>query len=258
MNTCIQCGADAPEPFCSNCGQKQSIPRLTIKTFLGDFFSRIYGLDGAFPRTVIGLAIRPAIAIEEYIKGVRGKYIGPVGYYFLLYGVFVLLFKVYGIEMTDYFNVDTFNESLRDVTGEEITDRQQQAQQELQRVIYSAIQFVTLLLFPFWSIFAKWIFRKSGYLFIENMVFSFYVHAQMIFINMFGLTLFVITGYSFQSVDTVLGLIYLAICGSLFYHKKISFKGIAKSLLTYGLSFLGYMLIFSILGTLYFFIQGKF
>jgi len=56
-----------------------------------DFQARIYGLDGMFPRTLRDVTLRPGQASRTFIQGNRVKYYGPVGYFFLMITVLLLL-----------------------------------------------------------------------------------------------------------------------------------------------------------------------
>src|SRR5882762_8751747 len=100
--TCINCATEAEGKFCPQCGQRLDVKRLTFKEGWHDFWARIYGLDGMFPRTFRDLTLRPGYASKEFIRGNRAKYYGPVGYFFLMITLFLLLLSMIGLDFVDY------------------------------------------------------------------------------------------------------------------------------------------------------------
>lgn len=97
--TCTNCGQEAIEKFCPNCGQRTNVKRITFREGWFDFWSRVYGFDGMFPRTLRDLTIRPGKAARDYINGNRVKYYGPVGYFFLMITLFLVLAGMLDIDV---------------------------------------------------------------------------------------------------------------------------------------------------------------
>ena len=243
MKTCVQCGQSASDSFCPNCGQKQDIPRLTLRTFFGDFFSRIYGLDGAFPRTVIGLFKNPGTVALEYISGIRGKYVGPVGYYFLMFAILLLLIEISGFSVSDYFpKTDDLSDSIIDETG---TTRSQEAKamaKVVQEKIHDNLQYIAVLMVPFAGFWARLWFRKSGFNLLESIVFAFFSHGQAIIFNVVGFLVFAVSGYKNSMFIVLVAAVYQLIAISLFFTQKVSFKSLIKSLCAYLLAYASFLL----------------
>ena len=240
MAECIQCGHEAPGKYCANCGQKQHIARLSVKTFFTDFLSRVYGLDGAMPRTLIGLSRNPGAVIREYVRGIRGKYVGPVGYYFLLFAVYLLLFKITGVSIDDYSGSEDFQEVFQNQLGQEAPTEVTPFQQTMRNAVLGNIQFFILLSFPFISWWGMLFFRKSGYNFLENMVFSFYTQAHMVLFNILGILLYVSTGTKFRLLMSLFGTIYFVVAASQYFKNKINFASVVKSLLLFVVSYISF------------------
>lgn len=98
--SCIIAGTSVAMDYCPNCGQKKSVTkRITILALFRDFINRIYRFDGMFPRTLRPLTIRPGEVARSYINGIRVKYVGPVGYYFLTLTFFLLVVPLLDIEL---------------------------------------------------------------------------------------------------------------------------------------------------------------
>lgn len=237
MMTCIQCGAIAEGKFCSDCGQKQGVARLTIKTFFRDFFSRIYGLDGAFPRTVIGLFKNPGTVTREYIKGIRGKYVGPVGYYFLMFAILLLLIKIFGFTAADYFpETEKISNSIIDDIDEMGTSQSKEAKimaKMVQDKIHDNMQYIAVFMIPLAGFWSRLWFRKSGFNFLESTVLAFFTHGQAQIFHWIGFLVFAATGYKNLLIIVVLSTIYQLIAMSSFFTNQVSFKSLIKSLCVY-------------------------
>lgn len=248
--TCIQCNSEANGKFCSTCGQKQAISRLTLRTFFEDFLNRIYGLDGAVPNTIIGLWKQPGKVAQEYIKGIRGKYVGPVGYYFLMFTIYFILIAVFKVDMAEYTDTQGINDAINGTTGEELNEDKLAFQKMVQTNVFKNLHYFTILLFPLYALWAKVFFKKSGFNFLEHIVFLFFTNAQMLFINMTGIIVYIVTGFSSSLIVSGLGLIYFGFAASLFYFNKVNFKTILKSFLYYLVSFVTFFLLIGIIGIL--------
>lgn len=210
-----------------------------MKLFIGDFFDRIYGLNGTVPKTAIGMFKNPGHVIQEYLSGVRRKYVGPVGYYFLMYAAFLIMFPLLGIEMNDYMpKQETFNTPIEQVTGQEIDSEAVQSQYEFRQKLFDNLQFFIIFWFPFIAIWVKIIFRSSNYNFLENMVFAFFVNAQSTIFNMVALLCYAISGVKLIGLVMIISIGYFAWAGSTHFMGKSKFKIAIKSLLVWILSYL--------------------
>lgn len=243
MKTCVQCGTSTEDNFCPNCGQKQDITRLTLKSFFSDFFSRIYGLDGAFPRTAIGLFKNPGTVTREYIKGIRGKYVGPVGYYFLMFAILLLLIEISGFTVSDYFpKTEDFSDSIIDETG---TTRSQEAKamaKMVQNKIHNNLQYIAVLMVPFAGFWTRLWFRKSGYNLLESIVLAFFTHGQAQIFNILGFLVFAVSSYKNSLIISLVATVYQIIAISLFFTQKIGFRSIIKSLFAYLLAYASFLI----------------
>ncbi|WP_420582207.1 DUF3667 domain-containing protein [Reichenbachiella sp.] len=243
MKTCIQCGAITEGKFCSECGQKQGVARLTIKTFFSDFFSRIYGLDGAFPRTVIGLFKNPGTVAREYIQGIRGKYVGPVGYYFLMFAILLLLIKISGFSVSDYFpKTEDLSNSIIDKTKSPQSQEAKVMAKMVQEKIHDNLQYIAVLMVPFVGFWSRLWFRKSGFNVLESIVLAFFSHGQAQIFNIVGFLVFAVSGYKNSIIISLVATVYQMIAISLFFTHRISIRSIFKSFFAYLLAYASFLL----------------
>lgn len=98
---CLNCGHPVEGNYCSNCGQRTNVGRLSWKsvadgfasTFIGD---EAFGLRGNNMRkSIFGtwaeIIFFPARSLSEYIDGCRRKYFNPVAILILLASAYALL-----------------------------------------------------------------------------------------------------------------------------------------------------------------------
>ncbi|MGE0773364.1 MAG: DUF3667 domain-containing protein [Cyclobacteriaceae bacterium] len=174
--TCINCQQEATGAYCSHCGQRTAIKRLTFREGWNDFWSRIYGFDGMFPRTIKDLTIRPGTTVLRYIEGNRVRYYGPVGYFFLMVTLFVLVLSALEVDWATFIQEKQGEMALQ---GEST-----KASQRMVRLVTENIKLVLFMGVPFQALASRFVFfRKSGYLFLEHIVLPFYVSGHLLWIS---------------------------------------------------------------------------
>ena len=92
---CLNCGQplSGADNFCSNCGQKNSIKKLSFGVFVSNMFSGIFSYDSRFWRTFIPLLTKPGKISKEFIQGRRVKYVNPFQLYL---NVSIMFFIILG------------------------------------------------------------------------------------------------------------------------------------------------------------------
>ncbi len=82
------------ENFCSYCGQKNTIKKLSFGVFLNNLFEGLFSYDSRFWRTFIPLLIKPGKVSKEFIEGKRAKFVNPFQMYLNVSVVFFLLLGI--------------------------------------------------------------------------------------------------------------------------------------------------------------------
>lgn len=79
---CLNCGTPLmpDQRFCSNCGQKTAIPRITARSLLRDFLQTILHAERGILNLLKGLATIPGRVVTEYIEGKRKRYFNPFSF----------------------------------------------------------------------------------------------------------------------------------------------------------------------------------
>lgn len=84
---CLNCGQSFAGNFCSNCGQKSTIKRITWKEVFHNIPHMLFHLDDGFFYTIKQLAIKPGQTIRDYLEGKRKDYFNPFVMLLLLAGL---------------------------------------------------------------------------------------------------------------------------------------------------------------------------
>jgi hypothetical protein len=89
--TCLSCGHTLKGNFCSNCGQKASVKRLTAAVLFEETIHSLTHLESGFLYTSWNLLLRPGLTGLNYIKGKRKVYQKPVSFFIIWTGLYILL-----------------------------------------------------------------------------------------------------------------------------------------------------------------------
>jgi len=214
-----------------------------------DFQSRIYGFDGMFPRTFRDLTLRPGLVAKDYIRGNRIKYYGPVGYFFLMVTLFILIMSILEINFSDYSaaSQEAFGgTSSGNTTFEkELQTRTSTFIGENMRIFSFAVVMPVVLM--------TWLFfRKSGYNSLQHAVISFYVFGHAYWMTILSLFLFKVTGVSARiTIQFIITILYFAFACSNFYTHNSRTKAFFKGLGAFILGYLIFMIVVASLGIIY-------
>ena len=238
--TCINCGADITGNFCSACGQKAETTRITLRTLWADFQSRWLGFDNRFLRTVSDLFRSPGKVGRVVVGGNRVRYVGPVGYLFVMLTIYLVLFNLLGISWEEFLKSSQLVEN-------ENTENFNEASAGIQEVIFDYFRSFSFLQAPFYALWAMLFFRKKGMNFLEHMVNVFYTQGQLIWFSLVNITLFRFTGNNLAFYGLMLYSVYYGWSCAQFYAVKTIWKGIARGILVFVFGFLTFTLTFAII-----------
>lgn len=93
---CLNCGQPLRDAdnFCSYCGQKNTIKKLSFGIFISNMFSGFFNYDSRFWRTFIPLLTKPGKVSKEFIGGKRVHFVNPFQMYL---NVSIVFFLIMGI-----------------------------------------------------------------------------------------------------------------------------------------------------------------
>lgn len=117
---CLNCEhpLDLSDKYCPECGQVNSIKRLSFDDFFYEFLSGFYAYDSLLRRTLRVLLFSPGKITKEYVEGKRARYVNPFKFYL---SVTILFFLIFGL-ISSFDQEDSGSpevKEIRDLTPEE-------------------------------------------------------------------------------------------------------------------------------------------
>jgi len=241
MANCINCENEVSDLYCPHCSQRTNVKRITFREGWYDFWARIYGFDGMFPRMLRDLTMRPGKAARTFIEGNRVKYYGPVGYFFLMATVFLLLLDMLNIDGAQFFQ-------QMGTTGVGPTiekgSAQEQVTNKMFRFMSDNMKIIFFAMIPFQAFMARYLFfRKSGLNYVENSVMPLYTAGHIYWISILSVIYYKITGVFLRnSIGTVVSTIYIGYAYMDFFSYQPKWKAFIKGIFTYYFSLFAFIL----------------
>jgi hypothetical protein len=227
-NTCINCGQTVTESFCGKCGQRARVKRITFREGWNDFWARIYGFDGMFPRTLRDLTVRPGEVARTYMSGNRARYYGPVGYFFLMITLFLLSMSLLNINPEDFIKSVRNYGFAPQVKGK----GQEEFVQNVFQFVTDNLKMISFIMIPAQALAARYIFfTKSGFNFLEHTVLPFFIQGHLYWLSIISVLVLKISGsFIFNAVTSLVSFIYFPFAYTTLFNNrpriKTFFKGI--------------------------------
>ncbi len=89
--TCLNCGNRFEGKYCSNCGQKASVQRLSASILFEETLHFLTHMESGFLHTTRSFLLKPGISSLNYIAGKRKEFQKPVSYFLIWTGLYILL-----------------------------------------------------------------------------------------------------------------------------------------------------------------------
>ncbi len=251
---CTNCGTEVASKFCPNCGQPSPPKKITLANMYHDFQARIYGFDGMFPRTLRDITLRPGKASRAFIQGNRVQYYGPVGYFFLMITVMLLLMSILDVDVVMFMK-----NAGKTALQPEARPGTHQAKftQEAIKFVSDNIKLISFLIVPIYAMTSRYIFfRKAGFNMLEHSVLPFYVQGHVYWISILNVIFYKITGMFFMNWLTIaISIGYFSFAYADFFSYQSKVKALFKGLGVYLLAQLFFMIIVLITVLIAFFLN---
>jgi len=262
--------------FCDNCGAKIIKSRITFKFLMVELFS-VLGLDSLFFNTLKKMFLAPQEVLNEYLNGIRKRYVNPFAYLAVGAALSLIIFNFFS---EDYLKMQaTVNQSqtkeikelankdlstIKNLSKEEFSKlkvKQQFAKKQLQYMdswagfILRNFNIITFLFLPFYALLSKLTYSKS-HNFGEHIVINSYILGTTMFITIFFFFLSMCIHPSILTYSILTTLAYY-----LYSFSKLYKHSFGKSLLKL-LRFIGVLILLGIIviviGAIIGIIIGKF
>jgi hypothetical protein len=89
--TCLNCGFQVEDRFCSHCGQENTVPAESVGHLIGHFLSDITHYDSKFFTSIRDLLCKPGFLTLEYFAGRRVSYLNPIRMYIFISAIFFII-----------------------------------------------------------------------------------------------------------------------------------------------------------------------
>lgn len=195
INKCSNCGSENTGNFCASCGQEFSAGRLNVKRLFMDWLGAFYNYSGGILFTFRMMALKPGIAVKEYIEGKTRNYWNPFNYFVITLTVYMFI----GIKSGILRSESSFESFTND---------------------YAA--YLIMISIPFISAASYLLFRRSGINYAENLVLNIFVNAQINIYNTFLFLLNIAFTSKLSALITIFpGFIYEIFVYSAFFRQNI-------------------------------------
>jgi hypothetical protein len=157
--TCLNCGKEVTGKYCSHCGQKITVGRLSwhhIGEEIAHFFTHI---DHGFLKTTKELLTQPGLLQKNYLDGQRKNYHKPISYMLIWIAVFLLVSGL--VKRFAHFENEASSTFLS-------------VSPEIDEMIYKYMTLIEVLILPFTS-FNLWLqLGRPRLSYLEILVTGFY------------------------------------------------------------------------------------
>jgi len=105
--TCLNCGHQVEERFCTHCGQENTEPKQVFHYLFTHFIEDFTHYDGQFWKTIKNLLFRPGKLTSIYLEGKRQLYVPPVKLYIFISFITFFMFSLFPLMNFDSSHKET-------------------------------------------------------------------------------------------------------------------------------------------------------
>ena len=110
---CRNCGAEATEAYCPQCGQDTDEALPTARAFVHELVLHHLAAEGRIWRTLRALILHPGLLTTEFIRGRKVAYVPPLRLYLTASVVFFLVLRIVTAPASERL-ADAFRQGLND------------------------------------------------------------------------------------------------------------------------------------------------
>ena len=190
MQYCKNCGKAVLHSYCSHCGQKANLHRITAHYIWHEVFHFFTHLETGFLFTSYCMLTRPAKTVKDFIDGKRKTHQGPVSYFLIWITIYILFL---------YLLENWFGEN------EVINYKEYFGPSSTTRFAISHLSIVLTLVIPIQALYLYLLATKKNYNYFETLVATIYAVGTIILLqvvfSVIALIFYTLTG---TTVDLLL------------------------------------------------------
>ena len=96
MKTCLNCGAEFSNSYCTHCGQKEISEKITLKSIFHEILQVVFLLESPLLHTIKFVVVKPGLFVQSFLEGKRKPYMAPVQFFLLSVTLYLLVFNLIG------------------------------------------------------------------------------------------------------------------------------------------------------------------
>jgi hypothetical protein len=223
---CHNCDERAQGKYCSRCGQRTSVHKVTFKETFQDFWDFIFTVNAPFFKTMKLVFVDPGKLFREYLEGRRKSYYKPVAFFLLMTIVYLLIRSL--------INYDPFGNTTVNVTDETQSQLLTRARNFM---LLNIDKLLFVFVFTIGGLLKLFFYRKRSL--AEFLAISFYLAAVYTIFTTLNMFYIVYIDQSFQALAIFVMLIYFCYALLSFFQKR-KFIVLIKSIVIFILGFISY------------------
>jgi Protein of unknown function (DUF3667) len=161
---CRRCGARFEADYCGSCGQRRTQP-LFFGRLWQESVAKLLEFDLRYPRTLVGMVLRPGYVIGEYIAGNRDSWMNPAKFVFINASIYLLVLTI--VVPPEKLVLGVMPEASREVT----------------LFAFGLIIYIAYVYMLVAAVVARWLFRSTFRSVAEAYVCMLYTYGAGILIN---------------------------------------------------------------------------
>ena len=165
---CKNCGHTVEGHFCSHCGQKTDVRRITAANFFQEVSASVFQVDKGLFYTLRELTVRPGPGLREFLDGKRKRYFKPIAYLLTLSSVYFLITRI-----------NNQNTLVEDILTGWMTGATGQGSDvvipDIALWLVRNYAYSALLLLPVFSFASYLAFLRFGHTYLEHVVINSYI-----------------------------------------------------------------------------------
>lgn len=199
---CENCGTELKGPFCHQCGQHDFDANGSFRHAVHEALESFFHWDGKFFKGVFDLLFRPGRLTVEYNAGKRASQIPPLRFYIFVSLLFFLTPSSHSPEGLKDLDIQVdhssdFTKAVKQARAEhkatpasgksksdialedKVLDTLEEKSSHAEKIFENFQHYLpraVLVCLPLFALLSLLVFRKSGYSYLQHLVFSLHLH----------------------------------------------------------------------------------
>lgn len=173
--TCLNCESQLQpaQQFCSRCGQKATLHRLSWHDVVHDVSHYFTHADKGIFGLVRDLARKTGLVAAEYMAGRRKRYFPPINFFLIVAGLYVLAFGYFSHRVAEGAAAPTTELSS---AAKNLPPQVVMRQQQVSTFTSKHSNWLSILSLPVTAFIYRLFYRRRQYNFVEHLVANMYMN----------------------------------------------------------------------------------